>query len=144
MSQIDLEWLLGVRSEYQSHKRLKKKPNVIYLISAKCITNFLLILKKERWEKAVPPPLGAQWTSSRKFITSRCPTCFPDTSVGFNSISVMLAEQPWAWRTGWVSGRKKREAAALGWDASGAWLRVYVETMAGWSGSWLRGTWAYY
>jgi len=38
-----------------------------------------------------------------------------------------------------VSGRKKREAAGLGWDVPGAWLRGHVDAMTGWRGSWCGG-----
>lgn len=116
MGQINLKWVLGMRPEYQSNKGLKKKPNFIYLISAKCITNFLLILKKERWEESVPPPLGAKWTSSQKFITSRYPTCFPDTSVSFNSILVTHL------------------LSSLGLDHTGRCLRGRKERLQAWVG----------
>lgn len=144
MGQINLKWVLGMRPEYQSHKGLKKKPNFIYLMSAKCITNFLLILKKEQWEESVPPPLGAKWTSSQKFITSRYPTCFPDTSVGFNSILVthLLSSLGLGHTGGCLGERKERLQAWVGVHRGSGWGGTWTQWQGGGAAGW--GDWEHF
>lgn len=124
-------------SKYQSYKRLKKETNFIYLISAKCITDFLLILQRNE-RNLCYPHWGAKWASSQKFITSRHPACFPDTPLGFNSITTVLTGEPWAWPQSLGVWENKGEAAALGWGESGTGLEVEMDTTVCGSGIWLQ------
>lgn len=113
MYPIAPEWLSGAQPKEQSHKRLKKELNFIYWTPAKCITNFLLILKKQRWEESVLSRLGAKWTHSHKFITCRHPTSFPDAPLGFSSIAEMAAQQSRLARVAWVRPRLQSWASVL-------------------------------
>lgn len=126
IGQADLKQFLEMWPKCWSHKRLKKELNFIYLISAKCFTNFYWFLKKERWEESVLTPTGYQMNKQSEVyyfqishLLSRCPIGFQ-----FHCSNTCWADPGLTIQAGCLGGKMRGSIPGLEWvggPGEGTW-----------------------